>query len=96
MEDEGFHSEKKEGNSSQDDGGIGAEDSNRHNQSESDSTRFNGSFYKHFDGPKIRDFEKSTMIKFEEFNGNGSEHLESDPNRKHSERISDRIYESLE
>ena len=73
---------------------MGAQDSNRHNQSESDSTRFNGSFYKQFDGPKIRDFERSTMIKFEEFDG--SEHLESDPNRKHSERISDRIYESLD
>ena len=34
------------------------------------------------------------MIKFEEFDG--SDQLESDPNRKHSERISDRIYESIE
>lgn len=62
------------------------------NQSESDSSRFNGSFYK-FEGQKIKEFEKSTMIRFEEFDGGDSSQQESDPYRKQSHRISDRIYE---
>eukprot|EP00347_Sterkiella_histriomuscorum_P021891 403332405 len=65
------------------------------NPSESDSNRFNGSFYK-FEGQKIKEFEKSTMIRFEEFNGGDSSQQESDPYRKQSERISDRIYERQE
>lgn len=41
------------------------------NPSESDSSRFNGSFYK-FEGQKIKDFEKSAIIRFEEFDGGDS------------------------
>lgn len=81
-----FDNERREVTSSQEELVSG-----RHIQSESE---FNGSFYKHYEPPKIKDFEKSTFIKFEEFTGN--DQLESDPNRKHSERISDRIYESLD
>jgi hypothetical protein len=65
----------------------------RRDPSESAGSGFSGSFYNKFDGPKIKDFERSTLIKFEEFNG---DQLESDPNRKYSERISDRIYESID
>ena len=41
---------------------------------------------------RIKEFEKSLLIKFEEFVGDNG----SDTNRKHSERISDRIYERVE
>ncbi|CDW90563.1 UNKNOWN [Stylonychia lemnae] len=63
---------------------IGSEESKK-------TSAFNGSFYK-FEGQKIKEFEKSIIIKFEEFEG-GDSQTESDPNRKYSERISDRIYE---
>jgi hypothetical protein len=44
---------------------------------------------------KIKQFEKSFLIKFEEFVGDGLSQKESDTNRKASERVSDRIYESV-
>ena len=36
------------------------------------------------------------MIKFEEFEGDSNSQFESDPYRKVSERISDRIYERVD
>lgn len=42
---------------------------------------------------KINEFEKSLLIKFEEFEGEGSGNRENAVYTKNSERISDRIYE---
>lgn len=48
------------------------------------------------DGHKSKDFYKSLLIKFEEFEGESGSQRGSDLNRKTSERVSDRIYERVE
>ena len=47
-------------------------------------------------GQPFKNFKQSTLIKFVEFEGSCEDNMESDPNRKISERISDRIYERVE